>query len=92
MITSKQKNKLKSILGERYTTVILDYFEKNDINLPNGDPYTADYIRVVMNGRENERLEIAIYNAVSYERLRKLAEQQRRRDILHKKPDAVTPG
>ena len=90
MIDSKAKKKIISILGVTYTAPILEYFENNDIKLPNGDPYTPDYIRVVINGQPNDRLEIAIFNAVLHEKLRIASEIQRRKDILNKKSDAVT--
>jgi len=90
MINSTAKKKIIKILGATYTGVILQYFEENDIKLPNGDPYTADYIRVVMNGQNNDRLETEIYNAVAFVKAQQADELQRRENILNKKSDAVT--
>ncbi len=90
MIDSKAKKKIIKILGASYTGKILEYFKQNDINRPDGKPYTPEYIRVVMNGQHNDRLETAIYNAVYNEKLRQADETKRRQNILNKKSDAVT--
>jgi hypothetical protein len=85
MITKNQAKKIKDILGHRYTSVILKYLEENNIKNSKGMPYTSESIRVVMNGfSPNERLEVQIYNAVFYYKLKKKEEEKRRKEILAK--------
>ncbi len=89
MITEIDKNKITTtIKGQGCTsnasvsTLISEYLESKSIRNSSGHPYSLNYIRDVLNGKENLQLEKHIYDAVSFYKKRNAREVARRKLIL----------
>jgi len=61
MICEDLTNKIKNILGYRYSAQILDYLTEKNIYNNKGKPFSRGYISHIVNGsREDFRIEAAI--------------------------------
>lgn len=77
MITEEQAENIKNIIGTNYSKKIESFLMKKAIRNTNGFPYTAHYIRNVVNGSVyNEALEESIIDAVAFYK-RKAKRQER---------------
>lgn len=92
MITKRQRNKIKKVLGENYTDNVEQELHKMGARNRNGMPHSKANIRNVMNGREHSEIERAIYNAVETRNREIKEESKRRKQILEQtKTGAATP-
>ena len=92
MITKREKNKIKKILGENYSYRVQEALHNMSVRNRNGMPHSKNMIRNVMNGRPHFEIETAIYKAVETENKNFEKEIKRRALILEqKKTGAATP-
>lgn len=83
MITKSQKNKIIKILGNHYSSLVMDYLNDHSILNKHGKPYTdAAIIRNVMGGQSHSEIEKAIFAVVLIEKNKKTAETEKRKQIL----------
>ena len=82
MIGKKEKNRLKAILGDHYSTSVLVELEKDNITTRNGNQHSSDFIRMVMNGKPNKIIESYIYKAAQTAIKTKAKEDAKRKRIL----------
>lgn len=83
MITDEQGENIKKIIGSNYSTKIETYLIKRTLRNNKGLPYSAHYIRNVVNGNTyNDELEGYIFDAADYYRKKKEREAKRRQKIL----------
>lgn len=93
MITKRQRNQIKKILGENYTPLVQEELHKKGARNRNGHPHSASSIHNVMNGREHKEIEAAIFAAVETKTRELEKEKQRREEILAQtKTGAATPA
>lgn len=80
MISVEQRDKIKEIIGSRYTNKILSFLKTKKIVSHLGTEYKPSTIRAVMNGEyHNLELEVAIYDCVDHvAALKKQAERKRK--------------
>jgi len=83
MITKKQREKLKSILGYHYANDVLKILKKRGITNRKGTAYGKSMIRNVYNGiNENKKIEAAIFDLCVEKLQEKEKETKRRNEIL----------
>lgn len=76
MITSKQREAIKQVLGGQYTKKIVDYLTENGVLNKMKQPYAADAIRRIVGGhRPNIEIEQHIADLIEVEKARKKALQ-----------------
>ncbi|WP_421801794.1 hypothetical protein [Flagellimonas sp.] len=92
MITKKQKKELTAILGKKYTEPIMEELHLLAMRNRNGLPYSANHIRNVMNGyQEQKNLEKVIFDLAAKVKEKNEEEESRRNEILGiKKTEAAT--
>ncbi|MCH2197050.1 hypothetical protein [Kordia sp.] len=82
MITKKQHEKLRSILGYHYTEDVLKILKERSITNRKGTPYGSSMIRNVYNGlNENENIEKAIFDLCE-QKIKATEEETNRRNKL----------
>ena len=87
MITREQADRIKTILGPRYTSLVQEQLQAVGAKGKNGEDHTKNYIRVVFSGyRSDEVIETAIYDAVKD----KIRENEKREALLKEKSTAAT--
>lgn len=84
MITKREKNKIKKVLGNDYCNPISEYLINNAIRNKLGHPFSNASITNVMNGRDNEVLERAIFAAVAKKTIAIEKAKKNRKQILEK--------
>lgn len=85
MITQKEKEIIRKVLGYHYSDTIQKYL--NSIQLFNikGNSYSKQSIRNVVNGvRSNRKMEKAITNLVSFTKSAEKKEHENRKKIFEK--------
>lgn len=83
MISSKEKNALKKILGEHYTSNVIELLEKKGIKDAFSKTHSSEMIRQVFNGyRENIEIEEAILEAASIEKKRQKELARKKKQLL----------
>jgi len=93
MITTDERDKLKEVLGGSYTSKVLDQLLLDKKTNKNGDPHSANMVRVVFAGqRSHKDIEAAIFKVYKNKLSELKAEQKTRAKILNKKPLAATKG
>ena len=93
MISKRERNKIKKVLGGHYSGLVQEELHKKSIRNRNGHPHSKSQITNVMNGcQEDKEIEAAIYAAVETKNQALQAERRRRELILGQtKTGAVTP-
>lgn len=92
MITKKEAEKLREMIGKRHITQISKYLLKNKLYNKDNDPYSTSYITRIFNaiqGVENEILECHIWNCAA-ERLREAEAEKLRREELMRRFDEAS--
>ncbi|AXG68196.1 hypothetical protein KORDIASMS9_00386 [Kordia sp. SMS9] len=83
MITKKQHEKLKSILGYHYANDVLKILKTRGITNRKGTAYGKSMIRNVYNGlNENKKIEAAIFDLCAQKLKEKEEETNRRNKML----------
>lgn len=83
MISTQEKTALKKILGEHYTSNVIEVLEKHNVKDTSGKTHSAEFIRQVFNGhREHEAIELAILEAAAIEKKRKKELARKKKQIL----------
>lgn len=83
MISKSQKNKIIKVLGNHYSSLVMDYLNAHSIRNKHGKPYTdAAIIRNVMGGQSHAEIEKAIFAVVEIELQKKKEESEKRKQIL----------
>ncbi|MFV9552052.1 hypothetical protein [Algibacter sp. PT7-4] len=83
MISKEENSRLKEVLGNHYTSLVLAELKKRGVVNKNNKPHTANQVRVVFNGgREHEKIEEAIYSAAETVIATKLLKKAKREKIL----------
>lgn len=79
MITKKDRNKLKKLLGGTYTIEVIDILSKRGVLNKCGNLHSLSYISKVLNGvKRSDAVEDAIYELAK----RKKATKEERKSIL----------
>ena len=86
MITKEDKESIKKIIGHRCAPAIQDELNASGEFNKGGQSYSTSHITNVMNGESHDVIEAAIYRVVD----KRLAIQQKRENLLHKKSAAGT--
>ena len=81
MITTEQKEKIKSIIGHRCSPAIQKELILSDQFNAKGDVYSSSHITNVMNGEKHAIIEAAIYRVVQ----KSLETKKNRKNLLNKK-------
>ncbi|MGB5818850.1 MAG: hypothetical protein WBG90_05145 [Saonia sp.] len=93
MISKRERNQIKKVLGLYYTEAVQEELHKKGSRNRYGLPHSGTSIRNVMNGREHKEIEAAIFAAVEKKTKELEREKQRREKILAQtKTGAVTPA
>jgi len=83
MISKREKNRLKKILGNHYTQAVLEELDKKQILNQNLQPHSKNFIRMVFNGlKEHQEIEQAIYAAAQTIIIKTKEEKAKRNQIL----------
>lgn len=83
MISTQEKLKLKTVLGNFYTKKVFDRLQQIGATNEDGTPIRKGWIRVVFNGqRENQQIEDAIYYVAAEERKLQKHLKKKREHIL----------
>jgi len=94
MITVAQRNKIKKVLGNRYSKRVQVLLNEKGIFNKKDETYSIAYISHVFNGRNSDdRIEKVIFEL--YQKVRDEQSEMRieKKQILeNKKPEAVTSG
>jgi len=86
MITATDKESIKNIIGHRCAPLIQEELNASKEFNKGGQSYSTSHITNVMNGESHDVIEAAIYRVVD----KRLALQQKRENLLHKKSVATT--
>ena len=86
MIVTTDKERIKSIIGHRCAPLIQKELNDSGEFNKGGQSYSTSHITNVMNGEHHDIIEAAIYRVVD----KRLALQQKRENLLHKKSAAGT--
>lgn len=85
MITEKDRESLKKVIGNRYSRKVLQILNKNEAITSAGKSFSIEYIRQVFNGHhENKDVELAIYELRDKELILD-------KEIAQKKKSSTTP-
>ena len=83
MITKKERNALKKILGNHYTTKVVAVLFAFGIIDKSGETHSPDFIRQVFNGiREHKQIEEAIIEAALIEKEKTNALKRKKAKLL----------
>ena len=83
MINKQEKKRLKKIMGNHYTTRVLQVLQQRNVTALSGEPYTANMVRIVFNGqRESKEIEAAIFTVCALIKEETRREKLKRKDIL----------
>ncbi|MEM6718358.1 MAG: hypothetical protein AAF611_03485 [Bacteroidota bacterium] len=83
MITKKQREKLREILGYHYTKEVFKLLKERKVTNKKGNQYSSSMIRNVYNGiNENKDIENAIFDVCIKKMEEKEKETKRRNQIL----------
>lgn len=83
MITKKERKRLKKIIGNEYSSKVLEELNSQSLTNRHGNPYSAAHINQIFNGKRNhEVIEAAIYRAAETAIAKKNLEEAKRREIL----------
>lgn len=93
MITKRERKKIKSILGNHYSSIVLEELNNKAVRNKYGMPHSDIMVRQVMNGnRSHKEIEAAIFSAVEKKISEDSEEKSRREELLEQtKTGAVTP-
>lgn len=94
MIYKEDKDKLLTVLGNRYSPYIKKFFNQNGITNADGTEVRNNTIVMVMNGQlEHAVFELNIYKAFSKKQKEQAQQQAYREKVLGtKKPEGATSG
>lgn len=76
MITKKEKQKIKEILGWRYALLVKKYMDRKGLLNSNGSPYSTAMIVNVMNGIRHDIIEKAIFELASQTKAKQEAQKE----------------
>jgi len=86
MITKREKNKIKKILGKEYSKQIILYLNKINLRNKYGLPYSSNSTVInVMNGQPHKEIEKAIFELVAIRKEELYQEAEERKRILELK-------
>jgi len=92
MINSTQRKKLKKVFKHDYSSDVFTLLMKRNIRTKAGNLISNNYIRQVFNGiRQNQHIEMAIFDVYDTRKKQLEKEITRRKIILNKKTEAATP-
>ncbi|WP_444671258.1 hypothetical protein [Flavobacterium columnare] len=93
MINKTQRYELKRILKSNFMRRVFEVLEEKQIFSKKGEPYKKAYISNVLNGRENNiKIENVLFFVYNEKKTELLNNRVLRKQIINKKPEAVTSG
>ncbi len=82
MISKRERNKIKKILGKYYSNAVSEHLYNKGIRNKYGNPHSNSMIRNVMNGQHHEEIETQIFDLVEKTVARKKEVAENRKELL----------
>tara|TARA_R110002126_G_scaffold110951_2_gene248690 strand:+ start:1511 stop:1792 length:282 start_codon:yes stop_codon:yes gene_type:complete len=92
MITKRERNKIKKILGGHYTDAVLEVLNNKGVRNKYGLFHSATMVQTVMNGQPHREIEEAIWDAVeNRNKIENDITERKNRLLEQTKTGAATP-